>query len=104
VQNSALGLATGISPNLITRVELSMKPGYNARGNQIQMGMPRTESRAERNPSRSGSCGPSQHFEALPSLTVIAARVACLSIAGSFGLWLQATFTPFVLVVNFAGG
>jgi hypothetical protein len=33
-------------------------------------------------------------FEALPSLTVIAARVACLSIAGSFGLWLQATFTP----------
>jgi hypothetical protein len=34
MQNTAYGLASGISHNLITRVELPMRPGYNARGKQ----------------------------------------------------------------------
>jgi hypothetical protein len=34
MKNTAFGLASGISHNLITRVELPMRPGYNARGKQ----------------------------------------------------------------------
>jgi hypothetical protein len=90
---TARGHAIGISHNLITRVELPMRPGYNARGKQSQMSNPRTESRAERIQRRSGSCGSSQCIHVLPSLTSIATCVMRSIIAGSFSLLLLARFT-----------
>ena len=82
-----------------------MRPGYNARGKQNRMVIPRTESRAHRNPRRSGSCGPSHYcLRPVPPLTVTGARIARLSITGSFSLLPPATFTHCCMGGELAGG
>jgi hypothetical protein len=68
------------------------------------MGIPRTESRAQRNSRRPGSCGPSQHLYRLPSLTITATCASRSSITGSFGLLPLATFTHCCSGGELAGG